>query len=336
MTSGPIVVQVLEGEDAIDKYRKVMGATDPAEAKRGTHPQAVCPVQRQELGARLRQPGLGRPRDCIEFSPGRNCRMRAAAVLRRGLADSVMARVRFYVATSLDGFIADREGSVDWLAPYDARLYGYDKFLAEVGALVMGRRTYEMISATGEDWPYAGKPVFVLVVAARSATCRPASSPTTRGMLGGAAAGARDDAAGHLDRRRRRQHAVGAGGRSRRPHRDLPRARAARQPGSICSTICAAARRWSSTASRRSPTASSSCATSSPTASDATQSRQPARMHVGCCATSARPRLRRRLERMASVHDARQLSSRILNLRPPLGVSVTVARRAGCRTSCAG
>src|SRR5512132_1555775 len=73
-----------------------------------------------------------------------------------------MARVRFYVATSLDGFIADREGSVDWLAPYDARLYGYDKFVAEVGAPIMGRRTYEMISAIGEDWAYAGKPVFVL------------------------------------------------------------------------------------------------------------------------------------------------------------------------------
>ena len=36
MTSGPIVVQVLAGQDAINKYRKVMGATDPAEAKRGT------------------------------------------------------------------------------------------------------------------------------------------------------------------------------------------------------------------------------------------------------------------------------------------------------------
>jgi len=36
MTSGPIVVQVLAGEKAIAKYRKVMGATDPAEAKRGT------------------------------------------------------------------------------------------------------------------------------------------------------------------------------------------------------------------------------------------------------------------------------------------------------------
>jgi nucleoside-diphosphate kinase len=36
MTSGPIVLQVLAGQDAINKYRKVMGATDPAEAKRGT------------------------------------------------------------------------------------------------------------------------------------------------------------------------------------------------------------------------------------------------------------------------------------------------------------
>jgi nucleoside-diphosphate kinase len=36
MTSGPIVVQVLEGEGAIAKYREVMGATDPAEAKDGT------------------------------------------------------------------------------------------------------------------------------------------------------------------------------------------------------------------------------------------------------------------------------------------------------------
>ena len=36
MTSGPVVVQVLEGENAIAKYREVMGATDPAEAADGT------------------------------------------------------------------------------------------------------------------------------------------------------------------------------------------------------------------------------------------------------------------------------------------------------------
>ena len=36
MTSGPVVVQVLEGEDAIAKNREVMGATDPAKAEAGT------------------------------------------------------------------------------------------------------------------------------------------------------------------------------------------------------------------------------------------------------------------------------------------------------------
>jgi nucleoside-diphosphate kinase len=36
MTSGPVVVQVLEGEDAIARYREIMGATDPAKAAPGT------------------------------------------------------------------------------------------------------------------------------------------------------------------------------------------------------------------------------------------------------------------------------------------------------------
>ena len=36
MTSGPVQVQVLEGEDAVTKYRKIMGATNPDEAEEGT------------------------------------------------------------------------------------------------------------------------------------------------------------------------------------------------------------------------------------------------------------------------------------------------------------
>jgi nucleoside-diphosphate kinase len=36
MISGPVVVQALEGEDAIAKYRDIMGATNPANAKEGT------------------------------------------------------------------------------------------------------------------------------------------------------------------------------------------------------------------------------------------------------------------------------------------------------------
>ena len=36
MTSGPVMVQVLEGENAVDRHREVMGATNPAEAAPGT------------------------------------------------------------------------------------------------------------------------------------------------------------------------------------------------------------------------------------------------------------------------------------------------------------
>ena len=36
MTSGPVVVQVLEAKNAVDKYREIMGATNPEKAKNGT------------------------------------------------------------------------------------------------------------------------------------------------------------------------------------------------------------------------------------------------------------------------------------------------------------
>ena len=42
MTSGPVVVQVLEGENAVLKYREIMGATNPAEAAEGTIRKAVA------------------------------------------------------------------------------------------------------------------------------------------------------------------------------------------------------------------------------------------------------------------------------------------------------
>lgn len=36
MTSGPVMIQVLEGENAIERNRSIMGATNPADAERGT------------------------------------------------------------------------------------------------------------------------------------------------------------------------------------------------------------------------------------------------------------------------------------------------------------
>jgi dihydrofolate reductase len=87
-----------------------------------------------------------------------------------------MSEVRIYVATSADGFIADRDGGVEWLARFDARRYGYDAFWGEIGAVVMGRRTFEHVRTFSYDWPYAGRRAVVL---SSAAVTKPADAEIT-------------------------------------------------------------------------------------------------------------------------------------------------------------
>jgi dihydrofolate reductase len=73
-------------------------------------------------------------------------------------------RASVYIATSVDGFIAREDGSIDWLPVGDsnsAEDYGYQDFINSVDALVMGRNTYELIRSF-DPWPYGDKPVIVL------------------------------------------------------------------------------------------------------------------------------------------------------------------------------
>ena len=66
-----------------------------------------------------------------------------------------------FIGTSLDGFIARKNGAFDFLPPGGGEPHGYDEFMASVDALVIGRNTYETVLAF-ETWPYDKKPVFVL------------------------------------------------------------------------------------------------------------------------------------------------------------------------------
>ncbi len=73
-----------------------------------------------------------------------------------------MTRTVFYTATTLDGYLADEQDSLEWLFRQDSDPegpYRYDEFIAGIGAVVMGRTTYEWVRAhlhaSGEDWPYA-------------------------------------------------------------------------------------------------------------------------------------------------------------------------------------
>lgn len=67
-----------------------------------------------------------------------------------------------FIATSLDGYIARRDGDIDWLLQRDAsgEDHGYDDFIADIDMIVMGRGSYEKV-VTFEKWFY-NQPVLVL------------------------------------------------------------------------------------------------------------------------------------------------------------------------------
>ena len=54
MSSGPLFLMVLEKENAIADLRKLMGATNPANAEEGTIPQEICRVDPGECDPRFR------------------------------------------------------------------------------------------------------------------------------------------------------------------------------------------------------------------------------------------------------------------------------------------
>ncbi len=81
-----------------------------------------------------------------------------------------MGVIQYYVAQSLDGYIAESDGGLDWLLGYEGPITDaseategtYDEFFAQVGAAAMGSATYEFILAeANEGWPYEGRPCWV-------------------------------------------------------------------------------------------------------------------------------------------------------------------------------
>jgi len=69
-----------------------------------------------------------------------------------------MKKVILYAATSLDGFIAREDGSVDWLEKYEksGEDYGYKEFLNSIDTVILGNTTFKQFKA-----PYPDKKCFV-------------------------------------------------------------------------------------------------------------------------------------------------------------------------------
>ena len=73
MIAAPVVVQVLEGEDAIQRHRDVMGATDPEEGRGRDDPQGVRAVDGREFCPRLGRAGDGGGRNRAMVLRQRDC-----------------------------------------------------------------------------------------------------------------------------------------------------------------------------------------------------------------------------------------------------------------------
>ena len=73
-----------------------------------------------------------------------------------------------YIATSLDGYIATKEDSLDWLFKTEGEGdAGYAEFMNTIDTVVMGRRTYDWVmEAENGEFPYQGLASYVFTTAA--------------------------------------------------------------------------------------------------------------------------------------------------------------------------
>lgn len=78
--------------------------------------------------------------------PSKVAAARPKASIRRPKAAPL---VRVALAVSLDGYIADKRGGVNWLDPYFSPEMDFAGFMATIGATVMGRKTFEVALKLG-------------------------------------------------------------------------------------------------------------------------------------------------------------------------------------------
>ncbi|MDH5671644.1 MAG: dihydrofolate reductase family protein [Myxococcales bacterium] len=100
-----------------------------------------------------------------------------------------MPRIRVFIAASLDGFIAGPNDELDWLDVGRGAEDTFTPFMREIGALLMGRRTYDVAAGFEGDWPYGDTPVLV-------ATHRPleGAAPSVRAVEAESVDGLLDEA----------------------------------------------------------------------------------------------------------------------------------------------
>ncbi len=73
-------------------------------------------------------------------------------------------KVILYIAMSLDGYIAKPDDDLSWLSMVqtEGEDYGYAKFVADVDAAIVGRRTYDKVLSMGYAFPHHDKDCYII------------------------------------------------------------------------------------------------------------------------------------------------------------------------------
>ena len=74
----------------------------------------------------------------------------------------MVRKIILYIATSRDGFIAKKNGNIDWLIKYEnsSEDYGFKELFDRIGTIFIGGKTYRQIEDSAEK-AYLGKEVYV-------------------------------------------------------------------------------------------------------------------------------------------------------------------------------
>ena len=96
-----------------------------------------------------------------------------------------MSKIQVYCAVSIDGYMAGPNDDLSWLGQMDANRQAdsetidFPAFMKQTGAMLMGRRTFDVVKGFGGEWPYGSTPVLI-------ATSRPiADGPETASTCSG-------------------------------------------------------------------------------------------------------------------------------------------------------
>jgi len=84
------------------------------------------------------------------------------------MMEHVKTKASVYIATTVDGYIADKDGSVEFLNQYQSSAseadgdMGFADFLNSIDLLIMGRKTFDQVISFGDDlWPYGDRQVWI-------------------------------------------------------------------------------------------------------------------------------------------------------------------------------